>query len=228
MNLLGAAGPGDEQLNAEDVAAFVHGQDGRHPRADPLEVFGRADHPDENDFARGDGAGRVPGDEVAHVGDLMGDADAAGEEQDGAVGVEGVQAAVGAFDQSGEGEAAVGGALGFFEEGVGEAGAAADDERHGGFLEGEDVLARDGEAFFRVEVFGRVAPGDGEGVRGPETDGGKGDVHVLAGAEGPWSGYFHGYADGVAGKGFNDGFGASFTEVSIYERTQPDKSLMIC
>lgn len=172
VDLLCAAGPGDEQLDAQDVAAFVHGQDGRHPGADPLEVFGRADDPDEHDFARGDGAGRVAGDEVAHVRDLVRDADAAGEEHDGAVGVEGVQAAVGAFDQGGEGEEAGGGALGLFEEGVGEAGAPADDERHGGFLQGEHVLARDGEAFFRVEVFGSFAPGDGEGVRGPETDGG--------------------------------------------------------
>lgn len=51
---------------------------------------------------------------------------------------------------------------------------------------------------------------------------------MLAGAEGPWSGDFHGYADGVAGQGFDDGFGASFAEISVEERTQPDKSLKFC
>lgn len=115
--------------------------------------------------------------------------------------------------------------MGFLEEGVGEAGAAADDEGHGCFLLGEHVLAGDGQAFFRVKVFFGVAPGHGEGVGGPEADGGHGDVHVLAGAEGPGSGHFHGHADGVAGEGFDDGFGASFAEVSVDERTKPDKSL---
>lgn len=130
-----------------------------------------------------------------------------------------MQAAVGAFDHGGERDAAGRGARGFFEQGVGEAGAAADDERHGRFLQREHVLAGHGQAFFRVEVFFGFAPGDGEGVRGPEADGGHGDVHVLAGAEGPRSGHFHGYADGVAGEGFDDGFGASFTEVPVDERT---------
>lgn len=85
MNLLGTPWSGDEELDAQDVAAFVHGQDGGHPGPDPLEVFGRADDPDEDDLAGGDGASGVAGHEVAHVGDLVRDADAAGEEHDGAV-----------------------------------------------------------------------------------------------------------------------------------------------
>lgn len=71
-------------------------------------MFGGADDPDEDDAARGDGAGRVPGHQVPHVRHLVRDADAAGEEHDGAVGVEGVQAAVGAFDEGGERDDAVG------------------------------------------------------------------------------------------------------------------------
>lgn len=57
---------------------------------------------------------------------------AAGEEHDGAVGGEVVGAAVGAFDEGGEGEAGggCGGALGV--EAVCEAGAAANYERDGG------------------------------------------------------------------------------------------------
>ena len=99
-------------------------------------MFRRADHPYEDDFAGRDCAGGVAGHEVAHVGHLMRDADPAGEQHDGAVGVQGVQTAVGAFDEGVDDGAAVGRALGFFEEFVGEAGAAADDEGHGGFLQG--------------------------------------------------------------------------------------------
>ena len=225
MNLLRTARSRDEQLNAQDVATLVHGQDGRHPRADPFEVFGGADDPDEEDAAGGEGAGGVAGHEVAHVGDLVGDSYAAGEEDDGAVRMQRMQAAIWAFDKRTQRDAAIRGALGFFKQGVGEAGAPADDEGHGGFLAGEHVLAGHGEALFRVEVFGGVAPGDGEGVRGPEAEGGDGDVHVLAGAEGPGTGHFHGDADGVAGEGFDDGFGAAFAEVSVDERTEADESL---
>lgn len=57
----------------------------------------------------------------------MRDADAAGEEHDGAVGSEGLRAAVGAFDECGEGDAVVDGIQCFAVEMLGEAGAAADD-----------------------------------------------------------------------------------------------------
>ena len=69
----------------------------------------------------------------------MGYSDAAGEEHDSAVGGEVVGAAVGPFDEGGEGEARgrCGGAFGV--EVVGEARAAADDEGEGGLGEGEDV-----------------------------------------------------------------------------------------
>ncbi len=169
MDLLGAAGAGDEELDAQDVAAARHGEDGGHPGADPLEVVGGADDPDEEDAARGDGAGGVPGKEGPHEGELVADADAGGEEHDGAVGVERVRVAVGAFDEDGEGEAVVGGVEGFAVEVVGEAGPAADDEGDGGWGLGEGVGGWRGGlggtgSFFEVtgvEVWGRgVGPGD--------------------------------------------------------------------
>lgn len=57
----------------------------------------------------------------------MRDADASGEEHDGAVRVEELRTAVGAFDEGGQGEAVVEGGEGFAVEMVGKAGAAADD-----------------------------------------------------------------------------------------------------
>ena len=127
MDLLGAPGPGDEKLDAEDIPPLVEGQDLAHPRPDPLEVFGRLDDPDEEDAAGGDGAGGEAGHERADVGDLVGDADAAGEEDHGAVGGQVVQAAVGAFGQGADHQPAFVGRFGFSVEAVGEAGAAADD-----------------------------------------------------------------------------------------------------
>lgn len=127
MNLLCAPGPGHEEPDAHDVAPARHGEDGCHPGADPLEVFGRLDDPDQGDAAGGDGAGGVARQEVADEGDLMGDADATGEEYDCAVGVEGVCGAVGAFGEGGEGDVVVGVLEGFAVEMFGEAGATADD-----------------------------------------------------------------------------------------------------
>ena len=79
MNLLRAAGPRDEELDAQDVAPFMHGQDVGHPGSDPFQVLRGSDDPDEEHASGGDGAGCVAGDEVAHEGDLVGYADAAGE-----------------------------------------------------------------------------------------------------------------------------------------------------
>ena len=66
-------------------------------------------------------------------------ADAGREEQDGAVGVEALRAAVGAFDESGEGDVAVRGIKRFAVETFGEARAVADDQGHGGLGQGEGV-----------------------------------------------------------------------------------------
>ena len=63
------------------------------------------DDPDEIYFSGGDGAGGVACEEGAHEGELMRYSYATGEEHDGAVGGEGVGAAVGAFDKGGEGQA---------------------------------------------------------------------------------------------------------------------------
>lgn len=68
MDLLSTPRPRDEQLDPQHVAPARHGEDGRHPRPDPLEVFGRSDDPDQEDTLGGDGAGGVARDEIAHEG----------------------------------------------------------------------------------------------------------------------------------------------------------------
>lgn len=50
-------------------------------------MFGGLDDPDEGDSASSDGSLRVSSDEMLDEGDLVRDADASGEEEDGAVGV---------------------------------------------------------------------------------------------------------------------------------------------
>ena len=61
-------------------------------------MFDMADNPDQHYAAGGDGAVGVATDEVPDVGDLVRYAYAAGDEEDGAVGVEDREAAVGTFD----------------------------------------------------------------------------------------------------------------------------------
>lgn len=168
-------------------------------------MFGGLDDPDESHAAGGHGAVGVALDEMADEGDVVGDADTAGEEEDGAVGVEGVDAAVGAFGEGLEGDAGVHAVLGASEEFVGEAGTATDKERERGFLVGaESVLVGHGDALFVGDDFGGLAPGDGEGVCGPPADSGDVQVDVLAGLEGPRAGEVEGDAQRVTWEGFND------------------------
>ena len=80
-----AAGFGDEHVNLQDVAPVRHGEDNVHPGTDPLKSFSGADGPREDDFARGDTVLGVTSKEVTDVIELVGDTDAAGEEEDSAV-----------------------------------------------------------------------------------------------------------------------------------------------
>lgn len=135
--------PRDEEPDPEQDVPRGHGEEGVDPGPDPADVVRGGDGPDEADAARGDGPRGVAGEEVADHGELVRDADAGGEEHDGAVGVQGVTAAaaVGAFDEGGEGDAVVvvGALERFAVELVCEAGAAADDEGDGGLGEREGV-----------------------------------------------------------------------------------------
>jgi len=79
VDLLGAARAGDEEQNAEDVAALLHAEDLGHPGTDPFEVLGGLDDPDKCDLASGVGAVGVTGDEIANVRDLVSDTDTGSE-----------------------------------------------------------------------------------------------------------------------------------------------------
>lgn len=160
----------DEEHDAEHVLPARQAQDGVHPGPHPLEAVGAGDRPDEQDAARAGRAVVRAAQEPLDVHDVVRDADAAGEEDGGAVAVERVRAAVGAFDEAGGGEDEVLGLGGALVEFAGEAVAGAADEgdlaglgRRGG---GEDF----GFEFREGEVCrggGFVGPRDGEGVRGP-------------------------------------------------------------
>lgn len=189
-------------------------------------MFGGLDDPDEGDAAGGHGAVGVALDEMADEGDVVGDADTAGEEEDGAVGVEGVDAAVGAFGEGFESDARVHAVLGAGEEFVCEAGAAADEEGEGGFLVGaEGVLVGHGDALFVGDDFGGFAPGDGEGVGGPPADSGDVQVDVLTGFKGPWAGEVEGDAQGVTGEGLDDCGGEFAAAVAVDDTGKTCSSL---
>ena len=212
VDLLGGAGPGDEEQDLEDLAPAVHGEDLRHPGPDPLEVLGRLDDPDKHELARGDGARGVARHEVAHVRDLVRDADPRGEEHDGAVGAQRLPP-VRPLDEGGRDVFAVGRGDGFIVELLGEAGAAPDDEGHGRLAQAQQVVAAHGQ-FFGGEVGLFVGPGEREGVRHPEPDGGHVEVGVLAGEELPGSRDVEGDFHGVAGQDVDFGFGAAAADVA--------------
>lgn len=90
---------------------------------------------------------------------------------------------------------------------------------------GEEVLPVHDEAFFGVEIVLDGGPGDGEGMICPETYRGQGEIHVLAGPEGPRAGHLDGDAEGVGGKGFDNCDGAAMTKVTVHDSTNTDKAL---
>ena len=103
-----------------------------------------------------------------------------------------LQAAVGAFEETGQSQDTGWRRPGFVVEFRGHAGAFGYDQRHGGdgsVGEGGAEIGGCGGEFFGLEGdVGRWAlfgPGDREGVRHPEGEGGQVDVGVGAGDEGP-------------------------------------------
>lgn len=150
-----------------------------------------ADGPHEGDAAHGGGAGVVGGEEGAELADLMGDADAAGEEDDGAVRVEGGGLTVGAFDEAGEVEFARGAGGGAVVQFARHAGALGHDEGDGvGRLGDREVLLCHwkhlhvrGDGSWRC----CAGPGDGEGMRLQPRDAGEIDVGVSTGLVNPGS-----------------------------------------
>lgn len=225
----------DEELDAENVAALLHGQDLPHPRTDPLEVFEGLNDPDECDAASGHGAGRVAGHQVPDVGHLVGDTDASGEEEHGTIGGHRSGGTVGSFDQSFEGQF---GAIerpcffGACVQSVGETGAATDDGGDGGGFRGMEILVRHGEAtgFFggidaAAERCSAFVPGDGERVRGPHADRWDGDVDMLTRSNLPWPCNVEGDAKSIAGKCFDGGLCAATSNVAVGQIPEPETAI---
>ena len=130
---------------------------------------------------------------MADVRELVSDSHAAGEEENGAIGEQALEAAVGALEEGSQRQEARGFSAGSVVERGGHAGALADDEGHAGDGSvgegGVEVGGRGREFLACFEgAVGRGAlraPGYGEGVRHPEREGGDVDVGVAAGAESP-------------------------------------------
>lgn len=97
--------------------------------------------------------------------------------------------------------------------------------------EGVDGLGgglRGADSFFEVagtEVLGwGVGPGDGEGMGGPEADGGYSEEDVLAWFEGPGSGKAEGDTHGVAGEDFDVSVSATAADITVDEGGEADKA----
>lgn len=82
-----AARLGDEEEDLQEFPAPGHGEDLVHPRPHPFQLFRSSHRPDEHDFPRRDGALVIPLQQIADVRDLVRDANATGEKDDGAVAV---------------------------------------------------------------------------------------------------------------------------------------------
>ena len=184
----------------------------------------------------GDAAGSVALEEIADVADLVGDADAAREEEHRSVGVEGFETAVGALEGAAEAEHATGGGGCSSVEGVGHAGAFGHDHGEGGGGAGGqrgveiEIFDARGEFFvLEGEVRSRagIGPGDGEGMRHPEGDGGDVGVGVGAGPVAPGAGELEGDTAGLAWEGFDgDHGGAAEGDVVVEETEEAEEAVV--
>lgn len=213
MDLLGAAGTGDEEKDAKDVATLLHTENLGHPRADPFEMLGGLDDPDKSDLAGGVGSVRVTGDEIADVRNLVGDTNTGGEKHDSAVRCEALRA-VGTLDERSASELATRGHLSLLEEGVGETSTAANDQRHVGATGTKSVLTGYGKSLLGAPVFLLLAPCEGERVAGDATDGRHVKVDVGTGSELPGLGNTKGDSDGVTGESLNLSLGTTVASVA--------------
>lgn len=212
VDLLGRAGTGDEQENLEHIAAVGHRQDLRHPRADPLKMLGRLDHPDESDAADGGSALVIGFDEVAHMRDLVSNADTGSEEHDGAVRGQ-ILEAIRPLDQGRGGDLSRGALLDLLVESVGETSATADKKAHGSLAETRQVETVEGHALFLTPRLLLLAPGEGKRVRSPPADRRDVQVDVLAGLELPGTSNLEVDAEAVAGERLDFGLGATVADV---------------
>lgn len=156
------------------------------------------------------------------MSNLVGDADAGREEDDGAVGVEGVETAVGSLHETRYRDDTGGGGAGAVVKAGGHTGAFSDDHIDGvcganGL--GEVEIGLGGGEFFGFErevgVRARVGPGNGEGVAHPEGEGGEVNIGVGTGdvflGTGELKGHSAGFDRGSAGEGFDGYFGEAVT-----------------
>jgi hypothetical protein len=88
MDLFGAPRSGDEEEDLENLAPSGHGQNLCHPGSNPLKMLGRLNDPDKREPASGSRAIGIGSDNVAHVGNLVGDTDTSRPQHDGAIGRE--------------------------------------------------------------------------------------------------------------------------------------------
>ena len=86
MDLLGAAGAGDEEQNLEDLATTWHGKDLCHPCTDPLQVLRRLDDPYKCEATSSNSAVCITSNDIAHVGDLVRDTNTSSPKHHSAIG----------------------------------------------------------------------------------------------------------------------------------------------
>ena len=60
-------------------------------------------------------------------------------------------------------------------------------------------------------------------MRGPETDGGEGEVDVLARLDAPGAGHAEGHPHGFAGEDLDGGAGGVGTDVAVEEGGEPEE-----
>lgn len=215
MDLLGRARPRDEEHDAQALTAAVHGEDLGHPRADPLEVLGCLDNPDQHDLAcRGSAVG-VADDKVTHVGHGLRDADATSEEHDGTVRVH-VVATIRTLNEALGHHAAIGASGSLLVQLTGETCAGTDDKVDARLAGTQDVVAVHGD-LLAVMHLRLLTPANGKGVRLSAADGGKVKVGVLAGSKGPRARHGAGHTASVAGQGLDDSLSSAGAEVAIGE-----------
>lgn len=212
VDLLGALGAGNEEQNAEAVTSFLHRQDLSHPGTNPFKVLRALEDPHKDNFAGSTGVVGVSSNKLASVRHSVRDANTGSKQHDMTIRLVRVGGAVGTLDECVGKEPAIGSILGLLPKGVGETGAATNDQRHGSLASGQYV-----ESVCRQLLAGEIlfllTPGDGERVASPHADRRHVEIQVLTGTELPRTSHAKGDSDGFASESFDLGLGTAATDI---------------
>lgn len=164
LDFSGVSWAGDEQHDPKDLAPSIQGENLDDPGPDPLQMLRGLESPHQRHPTRGDKTLCVTLHQMVDEGDVVSDADTAGEKNDCTVGIKVMDATIRPFSNGKQRDALPFSHVGALIERIREASPSADQEGDCILFQDLKVLLRHHQAFFFGDHFFWLTPGHAEGV----------------------------------------------------------------